>query len=200
MNGLEQSLAQYGPAALFLALMLGIVGLPIPDETLLTLSGVLIVRGDFRPIPTFAAALAGALCGITISYVLGRTLGIGAVHRFGPRVGLTPARLEKVHVWFRGYGHWTLTLCYFVPGLRHFAAVVAGTSALEWPIFARFAYTGALLWVTTFLTLGCVLGENWESALALLHRYAAPSAIVAVVAFLLVWRWRAIRRSSRKAG
>jgi membrane protein DedA with SNARE-associated domain len=180
--------------------MLGIVGLPIPDETLLTMSGFLIVRGDFRAIPTFAAALGGALCGITISYVLGRTLGIGAVHRFGPRVGLTPARLEKVHVWFRGYGHWTLTLCYFVPGLRHFAAVVAGTSALEWSVFARFAYGGALLWVSTFLTLGCVLGENWKTALALLHRYATPAAAIAAAALLLTWCWRATRRSSRKAG
>src|SRR6266498_4731136 len=62
----------YGAPALFVLLMLGIVGLPIPDETLLVFSGYLIYRGTLHPATTWIFAFAGSACGITLSYTIGR--------------------------------------------------------------------------------------------------------------------------------
>ena len=49
---MEQTLlhwiAQYGHAAIFGLLVFGIVGVPVPDETLLTLAGALVRHGDLR--------------------------------------------------------------------------------------------------------------------------------------------------------
>src|SRR5207247_1844291 len=59
---------QYGAISLFFLMMLGIVGLPIPDETLLVFSGYLIYRGTLNPLFTFTMAFLGAMCGITVSY------------------------------------------------------------------------------------------------------------------------------------
>ena len=59
-------------------------------------------------------------------------------------------------------GHWALTFGYFIPGVRHFTAYAAGMSELEAPQFALFAYSGAVLWVGTFLSLGYFLGERWD--------------------------------------
>jgi membrane protein DedA with SNARE-associated domain len=36
-------------------------------------------------------------------------------------------------------------------------------------IFARFAYSGALLWSCSFITLGYVLGEEWKQLSQQLH-------------------------------
>ena len=41
MEGVFEWVARYGYAGIFLALVLGIVGLPIPDETLLVFCGYL---------------------------------------------------------------------------------------------------------------------------------------------------------------
>ena len=65
----------YGYAGLLVALVLGIVGLPLPDETLLAAAGVLVHRGELSPVPTLLVALAGSCGGITLSFVIGRTLG-----------------------------------------------------------------------------------------------------------------------------
>ena len=65
----------YGYAGLFFCLVFGIIGLPIPDETLMTFTGYLIYKGQMRPIPAVLVALAGSMSGITISYVIGRLLG-----------------------------------------------------------------------------------------------------------------------------
>ncbi len=73
--------AHYGYFAIFALLMLGIFGPLIPDETILVLSGIAVHRGQLLPGITIAAGVAGSLCGITVSYVLGRTGTIYALKR-----------------------------------------------------------------------------------------------------------------------
>ena len=53
----------------FFLLVLGIVGLPVPDETLLTFSGYLVYQGHLSLPLTFLSGFAGSACGITLSYL-----------------------------------------------------------------------------------------------------------------------------------
>jgi membrane protein DedA with SNARE-associated domain len=187
MEFLFQWISQYGYAALFLLLVLGIVGLPVPDETLLVFSGYLISKGRWNPLLAFASAFGGAVCGISVSYLLGRTLGHAAVERYGKLLHLTPAKVEVVHQWFRRVGNWLLSIGYFIPGVRHFTALVAGMSGLEFRVFAPFAYLGGAVWVTVFLSLGYWFGENWKSIVILTHRYTLPIVLLGCGALALAW-------------
>ncbi|HTU46055.1 MAG TPA: DedA family protein [Bryobacteraceae bacterium] len=194
MESLLGWLSHYGYAGLFGLLVLGIVGLPVPDETLLVFSGYLISTGRLNPLLTFFAGFAGSVCGISLSYTIGRTLGHRFVLRYGRYVHVTEARIERVHRWFHRVGEWLLTIGYFIPGIRHFTALVAGMSELEYPTFARFAYAGAAVWVATFLLVGYFVGEHWREAIALVHRYTLAFAAVVAAAALLVWWIRSRRR------
>ncbi|HWQ56307.1 MAG TPA: hypothetical protein VN442_21650 [Bryobacteraceae bacterium] len=64
--------------------------------------------------------------GITASYILGRTLGIGLICRYERYVHLTGERIAKAHDWFERVGRWALTFGYYVPGVRHLTAYAAG--------------------------------------------------------------------------
>src|SRR5919108_3111929 len=103
-------IAHYGYLALFGLLMLGIVGLPVPDETLLTFAGYLVFRQQFALLPTLAAAFCGSLCGMSLSYGLGRTLGRMAVERLSRCFHLAPAQVDTVQAWYHRYGTYTLLL------------------------------------------------------------------------------------------
>jgi membrane protein DedA with SNARE-associated domain len=192
-----QWVATYGYLAIFGLLTLGIVGLPIPDETLLTGCGFLIYRGQLHAFPTFASALAGSICGITCSYILGRTLGWKFLHsRAGRFLHISDDYIHRVHDWFNKIGHWALMIGYFIPGVRHFTAIVAGTSKLEYHGFAAFAYAGALLWVSTFLFLGYHFGPQWQQILRVvdhnlkLASVLAAALIVAYAAYVFFRRRR----------
>ena len=187
---IEAWIGQYGYFAIFALLVLGIVGLPVPDETLLTFTGYLVFRGRLRLPLSYAAAVAGSLCGITLSYVLGKTFGLGLIHRYGRYLRITEEYVAKAHAWFARVGHWGLTFGYFVPGVRHLTAYAAGMSEVEWPQFAIFAYSGGFLWVGAFLALGYFLGERWEAVERNIHRYLLLATIAAVIALAawLVWR------------
>jgi membrane protein DedA with SNARE-associated domain len=191
MDGVFTWVAQHGYGALYLLLALGVVGLPIPDETLLVFTGYLIGRGTLHPVGAFAAAVAGAWTGISGSYLLGRTLGVGAVHRYGKYVHLTETRLAKVHMWFDRIGHWMLFVGYYIIGLRHFTAVVAGMSRVRYPTFIAYAWSGGAIWVATFLTMGYFLGENWRQVAELVHRYIVYASVAIIVAgglWYVLWK------------
>lgn len=181
MEPLTDWIVQYGYVGLTALLMLGIVGLPVPDETLLVFSGFLVHEGKLRVLPTFLAALAGAVSGITTSYLLGRVLGRPVVERYGRFIHLTEARLARVEAWFERYGEWVLPAGYFIPGVRHFSALAVGIAGLPYRRFALFAYTGACFWVALFLTLGFLVGDHWQAVMGMVHRYTGVAIAVAAV-------------------
>jgi len=199
MDAIFQWVTAYGYAAIFFLLMLGVVGLPIPDETLLVFCGYLISKGKMSPAAGFFAALAGSWCGISVSYTIGRTLGVGIVHRFGKYLHLTQERMDRVHQWFDRTGHWALMIGYYIAGLRHLTAIVAGTSGLGFPSFAAYAWTGGLLWVSTFLTLGYYLGENWKHIADAIHHYVIYVSLALLAAAAVYYVLRRKRPSKDSA-
>ena len=187
-------ITQYGYFAIFTMLVFGIVGLPVPDETLLTFTGYLIYRGHLSLPPAVAAALCGSAGGMTISYTLGRSFGLALLHRYGKYLHLTPERLARAHAWFERIGHWALTIGYFIPGVRHLTAYAAGMTEVRPHQFALFAYTGTVLWVTTFVSLGYFLGDRWEAVQKNIDHYLVAATIACAVLIVAYLIWRKLKR------
>jgi membrane protein DedA with SNARE-associated domain len=180
-------ITQYGYPALFTLLLLGLVGLPVPDETLLTFCGYLIYTGRLHFGLTLLAGFLGSICGISISFVIGLRFGRLVLDRYGKFIQLTPERLVAAEHQFRRFGPCLLTVGYFLPGVRHFTAIVAGITGLRWSRFVLFAYVGAGVWISTFLTLGYVFGERWQHTSELVHRYLLMAMAAAAVILLISW-------------
>jgi membrane protein DedA with SNARE-associated domain len=195
-------ITQYGYGAIFVLLMLGIVGLPVPDETLLTFAGYLVFKQKLAFLPTLATAFLGSSCGVTVSYACGRGLGLHLMRKVGPLLRLKPEHLSQVQTWFARWGKYTLIIGYFVPGIRHFTAFVAGSSRLPLSVFALFAYSGALVWTSSFIGLGYLFGEEWTRLSVTVHRLliilVALVSLPVVVYFLLIRR-RQMAASMREA-
>jgi membrane protein DedA with SNARE-associated domain len=183
-------LTHYGYAGLPVLLMLGIIGLPIPDETLLAFAGHLIAKGKLALIPTIGTAFLGSVCGISISYVLGRWAGHYFVEKSHRILRMDVEQLEKIRDWFAHRGRLLLFFGYFIPGVRHFTAFVAGSSRLHMGTFALFAYTGAFFWSVSFIILGYFLQEGWTHLSVTMHRVTVVAALVFFATALLVFLLR----------
>jgi membrane protein DedA with SNARE-associated domain len=168
---------QYGYVGIFCLLMFGILGVPFPDELIMTASGYLIFKGYLHPATTIVAAFLGAMCGISVSYTIGRVVGTSVIDRYGYLVHVTPEKLKNIHAWFERFGKWTLLFGYFLTGFRHLVAIIAGTAKLHVAAFALFAYTGAFIWSLTFISLGYFLGEKWH----LIAQHAETIALILTI-------------------
>lgn len=196
----HELVVQYGPAGLFALLMFGIIGVPVPDEVLMTTAGILIRTGELPAITTGLAGLAGSSCGITVSYLIGLIFGRRLIQKYGPRLHVGQARYARFQHWYAKFGRWTLLFGYFVPGFRHVMAIVAGTSGLGWLSFALFAYSGALLWVAAFLTGGYLIGQAWLTGTAAVHEVILIIAGVLALGAAGYFLVRTARRRSTRHG
>jgi membrane protein DedA with SNARE-associated domain len=191
---LDHFLANYGYFAIFGLLMLGIVGPLIPDDTILVLSGLAAHRGQLNLPTTIAVAYAGSVCGITLSYVLGRSGVVYVLERFEPVKCWVEKHLPEVQGWFDKYGKWTLFFGYFIAGVRHFTALAAGMSKVKFSTFALYAWPGGLAWVVSFVSIGYFLGAEWEQ---LRHRFDRGAVIaLAVVVAIGLTGWYLQRRNT----
>jgi len=190
-------ITEYGYLAIFALLMFGIVGLPIPDETLLTFTGYLVFRGHLLLPLAYLSAIAGSFCGITVSYALGRTFGLTLIHRYGRYLRISEEHLARAHAWFERVGHWGLTFGYFVPGVRHLTAYAAGMSEVSPHQFVLFAYSGGGLWVACFMSLGYLLGDRWHAVERNIHHYLLWITMAAAMALALFLVWRKLRAKAR---
>lgn len=179
-------IAYYGNFTLFILLALGIVGLPIPDETLIAFSGALVAQNKLPLLPTQITVFIGAVIGITVSYLLGRFIGNVVLVNYGQRFGLTANRMQRGHDWFERIGKWTLLIGYFIPGIRHLTGIIAGSTRLSYLQFAIFAYSGALIWSQLFFALGYYFSRDWKLIVHQVAYYAWISGILLLMIVIIL--------------
>jgi len=176
---------EYGYIGIFSVLALGIIGAPIPDEGVLAFAGYLVYEGKLLLVPTMAAAFFGSVCGITLSYGLGRAVGIYLISKFGHAVHVTADKVTHVHTWYDRVGKWGLLFGFYLPGVRHLIGFGAGIAKLPVSVFALFAFTGAFIWSVTFVSAGYFLGRQWTLVFGKIRPTLMTSSIVIVSLFLL---------------
>ena len=190
-----QWITDYGYFGIFFLLIFGIVGLPIPDEWLLVASGYLAFKNVLGLFPTLAIAAVGSAGGLTVSYLLGRTSSHYVLRRYGRWLSIDDQKILRTQQWFHNLGRWVLVVGPFIPGVRNLMGYIAGASKLRMQVFMRFAYLGALISSTTFVTFGYFVGRHIDWRYSKLPIIAAAVAVTFTVSGV---PFRMIRRMKNK--
>ena len=190
MNIITDLLSQYGYIVLYFALTLELIAFPTPGETLMTYCGFLSSRGELSwGLSIFVASL-GIITGITSSYFIGFYLGSPFFEKHGSRIHMGPKKMDKITKWFERYGNGLLIVAYFIPGVRHVTGYFAGITKIPYKIFAVSAYIGAFLWAGTFISLGKILGANWEKYHTPIKKYFIILAIASGLVLVLIYLFK----------
>jgi len=168
----------YGYFGIFALLILGILGLPVPDEWLLVISGYLAFKNVLAFIPTVVVAVIGSALGLTMSYILGRTSSGFLIRRYGHWLSIDDEKIDRAQHWFQNLGRWVLVVGPFVPGVRNLMGYIAGASKLRLHDFARFAYVGALISSVSFVTFGYAVGRHLPGGYSRIALVAVAAAVV----------------------
>jgi membrane protein DedA with SNARE-associated domain len=186
MHAILLFIIQYSYIGIFIALSLGIVGLPVPDESLIAFTGFLSFQGKLNIPLVILVIITGTASGITVSYFLGKLSLRFISHKYSDKILINTDHLQKIKLFYGKYGRFALLIGYFIPGIRHLSAIFAGMNNMPYRQFAIFAYTGALLWATTFFALGYWLGHQWHYVTNFSNRFIVPAIILVILAFFLI--------------
>jgi membrane protein DedA with SNARE-associated domain len=192
---MEALLEQWRYAAIFLMVILGNMGLPVPEETVLALGGYLASRGVTRLHWVVVIGVISAVIGDNIGYWLGRRYGRAAIERYDRWVFVSPERLRTISAFVGRYGALAVFVARFVPGLRFLAGPLAGAMGMPPITFTLANALGALAYVPYAVGLGYAVGYSMGDVIQGLMGRVERFAIAAIAVLTLVFSARRILRT-----
>jgi len=187
---LTRFFARYGYGAVFAGVMLENAGLPVPGESVLLFGGFLAHEGTLHLNWVIVLAIAGAIIGDNLGYLVGHYGGVKLLRRLRGHAWLSAGRFDQAEKAVLRYGAWAVFTARFIVGLRILAGPLAGSVRMRYRDFLLANAAGAVLWGTTMGLAGYLLGSSWQR---LVHfaRNVNLAILIVVVAALLIWIFRA---------
>jgi len=183
----------YGYLIIFFGVMLDNAGLPVPGELFLLLAGALAASGmDLAP--SLLAAVAGAVIGDSLAYLIGRWGGRRLIDTYINCTLCTCNCADRAESFFKRFGYVTIPMARFVFGVRTLSAPLTGALRFNYIKFLSLDLVGAALWAATFLLLGFIFKEGILDSMPFFERIRyglvvfVLSAIAAIIVFKLIRR------------
>jgi len=166
------------------------MALPLPGELIMGFVGFLCYQGQMNWFGSILAVSLGLSTGITLAYFLGRKVGHPFFVKYGHYIHLGPKQMDMLEKWFENYGGKVLIAGFFIPGVRHFTGYFAGIIELPLRVFMPYAYLGAFLFASTFISLGRLLGPEWEKYQGHINKYISIIVIAGILIFVIIYLLR----------
>lgn len=197
IDSLKEWVLQHGwwPSAFgsFLLLFTCGLGVPVPEDVPLIITGALLCRrtGDFSAWHAWVIVASlnwlGIMLGDTCLYWISRRLGRAALKLPLIRNHVTIERIDKMGGFFSRYGVLVVGVGRLLAGIRGAMVMAAGITRFG---FGKFILADGLAAVVSgglFMLLGHYVGENLNDAT--IHKFKHWFVIGAVVLALLVALW-----------
>jgi membrane protein DedA with SNARE-associated domain len=204
MLNLTAFVEHWGYAAILAVVLLGNLGLPVPEETILLLAGYLVWDGHLDLGLVVSISIVGAVGGDCLGYWMGRRYGPAMVERYAERLLITPERFRKMCAFVVTHGAVGIVLARFLPGIRFMAGPIAGTAGIRFPAFLLPNILGAVVFVPVMVGLGYAAGLGLAGRLEGIERVVGQIEYLILAlgggGVLIGWAWRALRRRMTRDG
>jgi membrane protein DedA with SNARE-associated domain len=197
MSGVDELVAHWGYGAIALIVVLGNLGVPVPEESVLALGGYLAWQGRLRLPLVVAVGIAAAVTGDNLGYWVGRRRGPQAIERYARRWVGGAALVERARRFVARRGMLAVFAARFVPGVRFIAGPLAGATGMTLRRFVIANVLGAALYVPLVTVAGWAvgygLGDYIERAQRLVGAVEEVALLAVVVLIVVTLGWRALR-------
>jgi len=164
-----------------------LIGFFLPGDTLLFTTGFLVSTGllgsstniHWIVLLLFLAAVAGD----SVGYTFGRRLGPRLFTRPNSRI-FKQENVQRAKKFYDKHGGKTIIIARFVPIVRTFAPIVAGTAKMHYPTFLAFNLAGALIWAVGVTYLGYFAGSYFHSIGLEVDQVLLP--LIALILFISI--------------
>jgi len=197
---LQELLQRFTYLGILAALLLGSLGVPIPEEMPIVAAGILSHEGLARWWLALPVCVLGVLSGDMVLYWVGRRWGARVLGWRVVRHVLTRARAEWLKAAYREHAMKTVAMARHVTGLRAAAFLTAGIARVPFWKFILADAAAATVSVPLAFGLAYFFTHQIDAILADVHRverWLALAGLVVVAGSLVVYSARWNRRVSK---
>jgi membrane protein DedA with SNARE-associated domain len=181
-------------AFVFAWLVIGGLGVPLPEDIALLATGVLVQRGAVHPAVALPVVFAGVLAGDAMLFFLARRLGPAAYKRRLFQRLLPPERRRRIEELYRRHGGRLVFLARHVGGIRAAVFAMAGIHGMRASRFLLWDALSACLSVPLVVGLGyygALHVDRVRAGIAAAHHLVLLAVALAALGFLT---WRHVRK------
>ena len=151
----------YGYWVILLLVTVESMGIPVPGESVLLAASIYAgTTHRLHVALVIGAAVAGAVLGDNLGFLVGREGGNRLLHRYGKYVRLDERKLRLGQYLFTRHGGKVVFFGRFIPVLRIWAAFLAGTHRMSWRRFLVFNAAGGAIWATVMGSGAYAFGDT----------------------------------------
>ena len=170
-----------------------LVGLILPGDSLLFITGMLIATGfiDLHPVMAISVIAVAAIVGNLVGYWVGLKIGPALFKRPDSKI-FKQEYVTRTHDFFEKFGPRALILARFTPIVRTLITATAGIAKMNFRTFSIYSAIGGVLWTVSMTLLGYYLGtvtfiaENIETL---------TIAIVLISVLPIIWELRKSKKN-----
>ena len=166
-------------------------GFFLPGDSLIFTAGLLAASGYFSIVPVIIIVLLAAVLGDSFGYYFGKKTGKYLFTKEDSLV-FSKKNLVRSQTFYENHGSKTIILARFIPIVRTFAPILAGTSHMRYKTFLTFNIVGGILWTLVLTILGYVLGNSIPN---IDHYLLFIVFIIILVSFLPIF-WKVFQEKS----
>lgn len=176
---------------------------PIPSEIILPLAGFTASQGKMSLTAAIIWTTLGSVLGALALYYVGALLGRDRVRAIAAKLPLMKVSdIDRTEAWFVRHGVKAVFFGRMIPIFRSLISIPAGIERMRVSVFLLYTALGSLIWNTTFVIAGFVLGENWHRVEDYVGTFQnlVILAVVLGVGYFIVSRLIQLRRERRALG
>ncbi len=194
-----ESIIQYGGFALLIVIIFAetgvFFGFFLPGDSLLFIAGLLSDTEyiDVHVSVMIPVLIVAAVAGSTTGYFTGKWAGNYLKNR-KENFFFKKKYLDMTHEFYERHGMMAFILGRFLPIIRTFVTILAGTVNINFTKFFIYNVVGATLWISSMVMAGHWLGKIFPDLPDYLELIVAGMILISAVPVVITW-WRAKRNS-----
>jgi membrane protein DedA with SNARE-associated domain len=201
VEALQEFVDYFTYLGIFAVLLLGSLGVPIPEEMPIIAAGVMSYGGIIRWWLALPVCLLGVLSGDMVLYWVGRRWGEQVLNWRVVRLVLSPAREQWLKAAYRRHALKTVVTARHVMGLRAAAFLTAGSARVPFWKFVVADVGAALFGVPFVFGLAYFFTDQIKAIMTDVHRaerWLGLAVLLALAAMLVIGVWRWSRRVGKE--
>ncbi len=180
---------QYTQLFVPISMLLGGIGVPLPNSMILIVLGTLIQQNLLSPYSISWMVIIPTVCGDILSFILA-----GKILRSkkwmdlttGLRLNANLSERLRAQKFFQSFGHWSIFLSRFaITPLAIPINILAASTGFPLRKFIVMDIAGEIIWASLYTTIGFYFGIYWQTIYQLLNNLVGMISMVVLIGILL---------------